>query len=62
VEAVIRGGVNPSGAGKAGPLDARRLRETFAKSIGELCAASQMTIGKEERVLLNRWLCSQEAT
>ncbi len=56
VEGVIRGGVNLATTGKAGPLEVQRLRKAFAKSVEDLCALSQMVIGKEERALLNRWL------
>jgi len=61
VEAVIRGGVNLSGAGKHGQLDAQRLRRAFAKSADDLCAVSQMTLSREERALLSRWLQPKEA-
>jgi len=56
VEAVIRGGVNLSATGKNGSLDAQRLRKAFAKSIDELCGASQMTLNREKQILLGRWL------
>ena len=56
VEAIIRGGVNLAGAGRNGAMDSQRLRKAFAKSADDLCAVSQMTLGKEERLMLGRWL------
>ena len=56
VEAIVRGGVNMSGIGNRGPVDAQRLRKAFSKNIDDLCAASRMALSREERTLLNRWI------
>lgn len=56
VEAIIRGGVNLAGAVKPGALDVQRLRRAFAKSAEDLCAVSQMEMGREEKALMGRWL------